>query len=67
MNDLTFEQAALLSRWLSGDRENIEADELTQHWTTRQLGRWIWARAKDWPLGVWVPASLENEHAQANL
>ena len=62
--ELTFEQAALLARWLSGDREGI----LKSGQYDRELGkqgRWIWIRGTR--IGyqeVWVPASLENERSR---
>lgn len=64
---LTFEQAALLSRWLSGDRKGVSHTPSfymsANNCSAGQKGRWIW----DWSGGrivkVWVPASLENEHA----
>ena len=60
MNDLTFEQAALLSRWLSGEALH-HSQKFTR--TDGSYGRWIW----DWSGGriveVWVPATLEQASA----
>ena len=64
MNDLTFEQAALLSRWLSGDREGISASEPYIRADTEELGHWIWIRGPVYrSREVWVPADLEYEHS----
>ena len=55
MDDLTFEQAALLARWLSGDRTRIYSSTEFKH------GRYIWGYAGPTRLiEVWVPATLEQ-------
>lgn len=67
--ELTFEQAARLSRWLSGDREGINHSIQYRRNPFAEPGRWIWIHGHRRTLEVWIPASFENEHTQtrANL
>lgn len=57
---MSFEQAALLARWLSGDRKGFSSSPIT--FRQNERGRWVWCYSPSLKFTeVWVPEELENE------